>query len=241
MRNALRIITFAAAVLACLAVSMPATATDTGGSSQLFCFQGFVADENYKYPFEQLHVASTATGGSLVYTVKIGLGYGRVDQVYYGDYVNVCGERGTGINKDSVTLNKPNHFVVKMDKSQAPPQAGTGQSQPPAAGTGTTTPPGQTGGKDDTIRTTVKPGCVCMKYLDGPEAEAKLAMLRTFRDNFLKRTQIGNDFIYCYYYVISPAVVSLVERVEVLKQVVRWMCIEPAAALVIASSGVWNN
>ena len=55
-------------------------------------------------------------------------------------------------------------------------------------------------------------------------------MLRSLRDNILRKTRTGArfyDWFYEYYYRFSPAVVSMMERDPAVRDMVRWIGVTP--------------
>lgn len=78
-----------------------------------------------------------------------------------------------------------------------------------------------------------KSGCFIATAVYGSEDVEEVLILRTFRDEFLSALKIGRWFINIYYFT-SPPLARLIGFSLILRELARWILLEPAIKIVTA-------
>jgi hypothetical protein len=73
-------------------------------------------------------------------------------------------------------------------------------------------------------------GCFIATAAFGSPIEAEVQMLRSFRDDVLRRTRAGQEFFdefWAHYYKLSPVVVGMMDKDPAIRDMVRWSIVTP--------------
>jgi hypothetical protein len=81
------------------------------------------------------------------------------------------------------------------------------------------------------------PGCFIATACYGTPTEPKINILRAWRDNSLRKTELGRAFIQ-FYYANSPPVARFLIRHKLARVTVRSLLVEPAVWLCKVSAAV---
>jgi hypothetical protein len=230
-------------VLSLISPSVVSGTDPWGGATPPFIFEGTVRN----MVKQQEYVGSTydvfSKDWNMTFQVSVMPGYGQVDDgIQIGDSVQVCGERGKGIEQTSVKLNKGNHYIKRTG-----PGASTFSPQSNTPVIGNINPPqGQNTREFCPVcicESLVGPKCCICKALamTEPEDAPKLTLLRTFRDRVLRSSDVGNAFIFFYYHILSPVAIAALAGNEPAIQLLRLTVIEPIVWAVTITEGSWNN
>jgi len=74
----------------------------------------------------------------------------------------------------------------------------------------------------------------------GTPAAVEIDVLRRFRDEYLRGSSLGNEFIE-FYYENSPPVANLISEHEIMRAIVREGFVEPVAKIVELTENYWSE
>jgi len=85
-----------------------------------------------------------------------------------------------------------------------------------------------------------RPQCCIAEAAYGSQTAEELDVLRDFRDDVLAQTTAGRELVEMYYDV-SPPVAGFISKHEIWRTLVRELVVDPAVAVIDASSNLWQD
>ena len=82
--------------------------------------------------------------------------------------------------------------------------------------------------------------CFIATVAYGTPAAKEIDKLRRFRDEYLRKSYLGNEFIK-FYYANSPPIADFITEHEMLRTVVREGLVEPIVKIVEFTENLWTK